>query len=135
MKLNSLYPVICTQNLEQLKEYYMTLFEFELTFDSDWYVSLKFKQEPRFELALLDPSLESLPEAFQKSVQGLLINMEVEDVDKEYKRLTSFRPDIVLDIRTEEWGQRHFIIKDPAGVLIDVIQNIEPGDEYKDQYQ
>lgn len=113
----------------------MTLFELDITFDSDWYVSLKFKQEPHFELALLDPSHESLPEAFQKPVQGLLINMEVEDVDKEYDRLTSFGPDIVLDIRTEEWGQRHFMIKDPDGVLIDVIQNIEPGDEYKDQYQ
>jgi hypothetical protein len=31
---------------------------------------------------------------------------------------------MVLDLKSEKWGQRHFITKDPNGLLIDVIQNV-----------
>jgi len=41
---------------------------------------------------------------------------------------------IVLDLKSEEWGQRHFIVEDPNGILIDVIQNIEPSAEFKEEY-
>ncbi len=65
----------------------------------------------------------------------MLLNLEVESVDSEYKRLKSLGLDMVLDIRSEDWGQRHFIIQDPNGILIDMIQNIEANEEFQEQYQ
>ena len=41
---------------------------------------------------------------------------------------------ILFPVQTEEWGQRHFIIKDPGDMVIDVIQEVEPTAEYKEQY-
>jgi hypothetical protein len=42
---------------------------------------------------------------------------------------------IQRDIRSESWGQWHFITADPNGVLIDVITNIPPSPENADQYK
>ncbi|MFQ6226525.1 hypothetical protein [Nocardia sp. NPDC002869] len=35
-----------------------------------------------------------------------------------------------LDIRSADFGQRHFLLADPSGVLIDVITEIPPTAEY-----
>lgn len=135
MKINSLYPVITTDKLEISKDFYKTLLNLDVTFDSDWYISMRTLQEPLFELALLDYKHPSLPKAFQQPTRGVLINIEVENVDTVYDRFRSLGIEMVLDIRSEEWGQRHFIVQDPNGLLIDVIQNIEAEGDYKDQYQ
>jgi len=63
-----------------------------------------------------------------------LVNVEVADADQVYERFTSAGVEMVLDIRSEEWGQRHFIIQDPNGLLVDVIQNIPPAAGFTDQY-
>ncbi len=135
MKINSLYPVITTDKLETTKEFYKTYLDLFVTFDSDWYVSMRTQHKPLFELALLDYKHPSLPEAFQHPASGVLINLEVRDVDAVYDRFGSLGIEMVLDIRSEEWGQRHFIVQDPNGILIDVIQNIDAEGEYKEQYQ
>lgn len=42
--------------------------------------------------------------------------------------------DVLLPLRYEAFGQRHFIVKDPNGVMIDVIQPIPPDPTYLAQY-
>jgi uncharacterized glyoxalase superfamily protein PhnB len=59
----------------------------------------------------------------------------VADVDAEWERLVvqgGLRPE--LELRSEQFGQRHFIVADPSGVLIDVITPIPPGPEYADRF-
>ena len=57
--------------------------------------------------------------------------MEVDDVDAEYARLvTQAGLPERLSIRSEEFGQRHFIIEAPDGVLIDVITPIPMTGEF-----
>ncbi|TDD94786.1 VOC family protein [Actinomadura rubrisoli] len=133
MMLTSFYPVIGTSRLAECHDFYTRLFGFETTFEADWYVSLR-RQGP-YELALLDYTHPTVPEGYRAPVQGLLLNFEVEDVDAEWERLVGgegLRPE--LELRSEEFGQRHFIVADPGGVLIDVITPIAPSGAHADQY-
>ena len=134
MKLSSLYPVIGTDNVLKSKEFYLTHFPFEMTFDSEWYVSLITTDGSKFQLALLDHSHPTIPGGFHKLAQGVLLNFEVEDVDAVYERFKAAGLPIHLDIRTEEWGQRHFMTSDPNGLLIDVIKLTPPSGEFEAQY-
>lgn len=43
MKISSMYPVICTDKVEESKEFYTTNFPFEISFETDWYLSLAAK--------------------------------------------------------------------------------------------
>ncbi|UNO38406.1 VOC family protein [Streptomyces sp. MST-110588] len=135
MELTGFYPVIGTARLEESRDFYTRLLGFETTFVADWYVSLRRPGNPSYELALIDHTHPTLPERHRVPAQGLLLNFEVQDVDAEWRRLVvheGLTPQ--LELRSEEFGQRHFIVTDPNGILIDVITPIEPTAEYADQY-
>ena len=135
MRLTSFYPVICSSHLGKSRDFYTGPLGFEVTFEADWYVSLRRPGPPPYELALLDHAHPTLPAAYRAPVRGLLLNFEVEDVDAEWDRLVvhgGLTPE--LPLRDEEFGQRHFIVADPDGVLIDVITPIAPSGEFADQY-
>lgn len=131
MKINRLYPVILTKDASRAKDFYTQHFSFQVTFDAGWYVSLKGKQESPVELAFLEPEHEPIPEDFRSPLgQGLILHFQVDDADTEYSRLKAAGLPIHLEIRSEIFGQRHFITSDPHGILIDVIQLIPPAEEY-----
>ncbi len=87
MQVRSCYPVIATNRVAESCEFYCRYFGFEVTFESNWYVSLRHGFNPAYELALLDYTHESVPPAYRTPVQGILLNFEVDDVDAEYRRL------------------------------------------------
>ena len=127
--LTSFYPVLCTDRVAQSRDFYVGLLGFAVTFEADWYVSLR--RDPAHELALVDHHHPTVPGAYRRPVQGLLLNLEVTDVDAEWERLVvreGLAPE--LELRDEPFGQRHFIVADPNGVLIDVITEIPPAPEY-----
>lgn len=131
MKLSSCYPVICADaaTVAPTRDFYVRHFGFEVTFDAGWYVSLR--HESGHELAVVDHTHPSVPEGSRKPVAGLILNFEVADVDTEHRRLVEEAGlPVALPLRSEEFGQRHFIVSDPAGVLVDVITEIEPSAEY-----
>ncbi len=132
MKGNSFYPVVMTGDVAASNAFYTEHFPFEVTFDAGWYVSWKTRQEPSFKLALLDAEHATIPEGSRHRLRaGLILNLEVDDVDSEYEHLRATGLPIHLELRSEDFGQRHFIISDPNGVLIDVIS---PSEAYRAQY-
>ncbi len=136
MITKSFYPVILTDKVALSSTFYSTHFGFEPVYEADWYVSLKSTAgRTSYELALLDASHPTIPPLYQKKVQGLILNFEVDDVDSEYKRLiVDEKLPLQLDIRNEEFGQRHFITSDPNGVLLDIIQIIPPSETESSNY-
>ena len=106
--LNSFYPVILSNNIKLTGNFIKKYFNFKETFVSDWYISLK--HENNFEIAIIDKNHETIPERFRQQSKGIILNFEVEDVDKIYERISEDKNmNILLEIQNEEWGQRHFI--------------------------
>ena len=135
MKTTSFYPVIMTSNVAATAGFYARLFGFKSLFDSEWYVHLQSKTDQRVELAVLDGTHDTIPPASRGQVAaGLLLNFEVADVDAVHDRLQAAGVPIALTLRNEAFGQRHFIVQAPDGVLVDVIQPIPPSAEYAAQY-
>ena len=136
MQVNSFYPVLMTDKVVETADFYKRYFGFETTFEADWYVSLNLKgASSSYELAILDGSHPTVPQAFQGSAGGLLLNFEVDDAEREYHRLIRDAGlPLHLELRDEAFGQRHFITSDPSGVLIDMIQVIPPTEEFLAQY-
>ncbi|MEV8536398.1 VOC family protein [Streptomyces sp. NPDC051211] len=135
-KLGGFYPVLATRNVAASRDFYTRHLGFEVTFEADWYVSLRRPDAPQYELALLDHAHPTVPEGHRVALEGgLLLNFEVDDVDSEHQRLVAEAglPE-VLPLRTEEFGQRHFIVAAPDGVLIDVITVVPPSEEYAAHY-
>lgn len=133
MTLTSSYPVLMSRDLPAATAFYRDTLGFEVTFESDWYVSLR---HSGFELALLDPAHETIPEGFRGSAAGgVLLNLEVDDVDAVHDELAGRDGiELALPLRSEAFGQRHFILVGPDRVLIDVITPIAPESDYADRF-
>ncbi|MDB1087993.1 glyoxalase/bleomycin resistance/extradiol dioxygenase family protein [Streptomyces sp. ACA25] len=135
MTLSSFYPVLCSPRPAESAAFWTRYFGFEVTFDADWYVSLRRPEPPHYELALLDASHPTLPETYRAPVRGLLLNFEVDDADAEYARLVEQEGlTAVLPLRSEDFGQRHFLLAAPDGVLVDVITPIPPSAGFAERY-
>jgi uncharacterized glyoxalase superfamily protein PhnB len=135
MQLTKFYPLIATNQPNESAEFYVNFFGFEKVFVADWVTHLRMRDHADYEMMLLNAQHPSLPEAQRVTAQGIVLSFEVEDVDALYAKLVDEAGlPVVHGLRDEAWGQRHFMTHDPSGVLIDVIQPIEPSQEFIDQY-
>ena len=125
--MKSFYPVVQVANPRQVAQAFVDYFGFEETFAADWYVSLR---HGTHELAVLDATHSTIPEGFRNECRGVLLNVEVDDARAEYARLQDADLPVRLPLRDEPFGQRHFIVEAPGGLLIDVIEEIPPAAEF-----
>lgn len=134
MKTTSYYPVIMTGDVAGTAAFYQKHFRFKALYTSDWYMHLQSSEDASVNLAIVDHSHPTVPEAARKPASGVILNFEVADPDAEYKRVKAADLPILLTLRDEAFGQRHFITTDPNGVLIDVIKPIPPSAEFAAHY-
>lgn len=111
---------IITEKLDESKTFYAEYFGFEVIFENDWFVMLK---KGACEMAFMRPRQLSQHPLFRSAyVQGTWLGMEVENVDEEYSQLKSVNAPILTDVKDEPWGDRHFVLKDPNGIGVDIFQ-------------
>jgi uncharacterized glyoxalase superfamily protein PhnB len=134
MRMTSYYPVLLTENVAQAAAFYCTHFGFRPMFEADWYVHLQSTTDASVNLALVALDHPTIPAAARGRTGGVILNMEVDDPDAEYGRLQAAGLTVALPLRDEAFGQRHFIVNGPDGVLIDVIRPIPPSGDYVAQY-
>ncbi len=130
----SSFPVFTVKDLEAAKSFYAENFGFDVVFSGDWYIHLVSKSG--VQIGFLLPDQPTQPPIFQKpySGEGVIFSLEVDNADAAFTVAKSKSLNIVLELRSEDWGQRHFCIQDPNGVYIDIVQSFEPTEEYRENY-
>jgi len=130
----SLYPVLMTGDVPRARAFYAQLLGLDETFASDWYVSLAAPGDGSVQLGIVANDHDSVPAAFRATAAGLLVTVEVDDVDAVHARAVAAGLPFHVPLRDEPWGQRHFITEDPDGALVDVVTPIPPAPEFAAQY-
>lgn len=129
MELVDGYPIIITERLHECREFYGRWFAFEVVFEATWIVVLTSGGGRPTTLAFMHsnhPSAPPSPAPF--AGDGMFITFQVADARGEYERLVSAGLECDLGLTDEPWGQRRFGVVDPAGMWVDVVEQIEPAD-------
>ena len=134
MKPTAFYPVILAVDVPATAAFYLDHFGFRTLFESDWYYHLQSIAHPSTNFGIVAADHETVPAARRQKVAGLLLSFEVDDPDAEYARVQAAGLPILLELRDEPFGQRHFITEDPNGVMIDIIKPIPPTAEFAAGY-
>lgn len=124
MKLNA---GIITEKLQETKEFYTEVLDFGVSFENEFYILLHTPDQSA-EISFLQPNHPSQKSIFQSafSGKGVYLTIEVDNVDEVYKQLKSKGVQMEIEIRNEPWGDRHFAIKDPNGIGIDIVTYTKP---------
>lgn len=132
--MNSLFPVLCTESVGESHRFYKNLFGMQAAFEIDWYVQLRSPDNESIQIAFVQADHPSVPERFQAMPAGTIVTLEVDDADQYHNKAKELGLAIELSLRDEPWGQRHFMVVDPGGVLVDVVKLIEPSGEFSEHY-
>ena len=131
---SSSFPVFTVNNLDAAKAFYTAHFGFGIAFENAWYLHLV--SDAGIQLGFMLPAQPTQPEIFHPAYdgRGVIFSLEVEDVDAAYAEARRHALNVVLTLRSEDWGQRHFCLEDPNGIHLDIVQAIAPSAEYEPGY-
>jgi catechol 2,3-dioxygenase-like lactoylglutathione lyase family enzyme len=135
MQLQDFYPIVVTERVTECRDFYRRWFGLEVVFEASWFVLLGAGAAGKASLAFMHPSHPSAPPGPEPfSGQGMCLEFQVADARAEYERFVRDGAPLALRLRDEPFGQRRFGLHDPAGVWIDVVQQIDPVAGWWDRY-
>lgn len=138
VRVRDLYPLITTPAMVAARDFHVRHFGFQVLFEARWFVYLSGPADGDGRGATLafmtpdHPSRPPGPEVFNG--EGMLLTVEVADASMLYDKLRREGAPILHPLTDEPWGQRRFMTRDPAGVRVDVVQQIPPQDGYWERH-
>ncbi|GAA0232500.1 VOC family protein [Saccharothrix mutabilis subsp. mutabilis] len=133
MTITGIFPTICSDDIAATRDFYASLFGMSPVFENDWYVQLQ-AGSTHLQIGVVRRDHGSVPEGHRELPAGTLVAIEVDDVDGVHAKALDAGLTMLLDLRDEPWGQRHFITRDPSGTMVDVIKPIPPDAEHAPSY-
>jgi catechol 2,3-dioxygenase-like lactoylglutathione lyase family enzyme len=115
------FPDLCVASVARSIDFYRALLGLDVLIDHGWYAELGVGG--RTALALVEHAHETIPEAVGWPPLGVLLSFEVDDADVVYAAAIGAGCPVLVDL-TSELGQRHFMILDTDGAVVDVIERI-----------
>ncbi|GHG00639.1 MULTISPECIES: VOC family protein [Amycolatopsis] len=110
--------------------FYADVVGLPITVELDWFASVN-AGAPGYEISFVRRGHESVPPTHRaQEPAGLMFGLVVEDVRAEAKRLEEAGVELVTPVVDEVYGQRHFYVADPNGVLLDLIELIPVDPEW-----
>ena len=123
----AMFPVVVVPDLASLKEFYVSAFGFESVFyDPSFYLHLV-SPASGVQLGFLMQNHPSQPDFLhtKMAAEGFVVSFEVQNAANAFAEANAMNLTIVMPIKEEEWGQIHFMVEDPAGMRIDIVEHIE----------
>lgn len=127
IEIDAMFPVMVAKDLAALKSFYESVFGFNAVFyQADFYLHLV-SPSSGAQLGFLVAEHASQPAFLHSlmSTEGYVISLEVKDASKAFAEAQNNKLNIIMDLKQEDWGQLHFILQDPAGFRIDIVQQLE----------
>lgn len=135
MQLQNFYPIIVTDKLVECRDFYARFFDLEVAFEASWFVLMTAVNGGPASFAFMHPAHPSAPPGPEPfSGKGMCLEFQVEDAAAEHERFLRDGAPVSYPLCDEPFGQRRFGLFDPAGVWIDVVEQIEPAAGFWERY-
>lgn len=116
-----LLPNICTDKMEETRDFYSKLLGFVVGFEHQgWYIQMASPTNPQLQVGIIQSDHEFTPKAYQHSAKGVIISVQIEDVDAAYAAVLERGFCIAQEIHDESFGMRRFMVADPNGLLVNM---------------
>lgn len=127
IEIEAMFPVMVTPDLDAVKQFYEAVFGFNVAFyDPNFYLHLV-SPNSGAQLGFLLPNHDTQPAFLHPlmSTDGYVISLEVKDATQAYAEAKNLNLSFAMHLKEEVWGQIHFMLQDPAGFRVDVVQHLE----------
>lgn len=121
MKITASAVSLNVRDVSASSNFLTTHFGFRQEMAADGFASLT-RDDAGMNVVFLRQGLESLPEdQRQDHASGVILAFVVDDLEGELARLQAEAVAITMPLTAEEWGERAFQVRDPNGVIIQLV--------------
>ena len=122
MNILSLAPCFNVEDVMSSSKFMIDHFGFVEEMKSEGFISLLHPQTG-LKLVYHSIGLQLLPDYIKyKKQQGVILAIVVTEIELEEAKLRNKGITITTPLRTEPWGEKLFLLKDPNGVVIEVVE-------------
>jgi catechol 2,3-dioxygenase-like lactoylglutathione lyase family enzyme len=113
MSISRVVPDIQSEHLAASREFYVDFLGFRVEMDMGWIITFVSPTHPTAQLTVLryDASAPLVPQ----------VSVQVADVDALHAEAVRRGVPVVYPLTDEPWGVRRFFVRDPNGVIINVM--------------
>lgn len=121
MKVSSSTVVLNVEDVAASSTFLVEHFGFQEDMAADGFVSLS-REDAGMNVVYLRRGLLTLPtDQRDDHARGVILAFVVEDLEGELARLQSQGVAITMPLTVEEWGERAFQVRDPNGVIVQLV--------------
>ena len=126
MKVIRIVPNMSSDAFVASRDFYVAMFDLVVSVEhDDWYMHLMPESNAMLNIGFVKPDHELFAGRTASSgTYGVVLTIHVDDVDEAYKRAKKLGAEIAAEIRNEDYGQRHFLMVDPNGLVLNVMSTI-----------
>ena len=113
MTVKRIVANIATPSVEDVKAFYLAVFDLDVVMDHGWIATLASGETAKVQVSIASEggSGTDVPD----------LSIEVDDVDAVHDRAVRLGHAIVYPLTDEPWGVRRFYLRDPSGKLLNVL--------------
>jgi catechol 2,3-dioxygenase-like lactoylglutathione lyase family enzyme len=119
MNIRRVVPDIASDKPDESRDFYVNVLGFDLAMDMGWIMTFVSPTNPTAQINVVhaDATAPMVP----------ALSVEVADVEAVHAIAVARRVEIVYPLTTEPWGVRRFFVRDPNGVVVNVVSHADPG--------
>jgi len=122
--IEAVVTTLPTSDLAATKAFYAKL-GFTPVMDGPGYLQLQLDGRPDVQIGFFKTMPDHPLGMFRAAAtEGTILTFAVQDLDAALARVRDDGQVLAIEMRQEPWGQRHFAMADPNGVIIDVMQDM-----------
>jgi len=118
MTIKRVVPNITSNRMDESCDFYCGLFGFEVAMDLEWIKTLTSPDNSTAQISIVRGG------AGTEATETVTVSIEVTDVDEVHARVLAGGHEIAYPLTDEPWGVRRFHLRDPNGVLLNVLSHL-----------
>jgi len=115
------FPDLCVEDVTVSVAWYRALLDLDVVVDQGWYAELGIAGSTL--VAFVRTGHETVPPTAGLRPSGILVSFEVDDAGSVAARAEALGLDVIVPL-TIELGQRHLMVVDPDGAVVDVVERV-----------
>jgi uncharacterized glyoxalase superfamily protein PhnB len=115
MTVRRIVPNLYEEDPAAARAFWESVFELEVAMDMGWIATLVSPSEPTAQVSVFGDDGEQGPKPF--------VSVEVAAVDATHARALELGYEVIYPLRDEDWGVRRFMLRDPAGRVVNVLSH------------
>jgi uncharacterized glyoxalase superfamily protein PhnB len=113
MNVHRIVPDLTATDFDACRNFYVEVLGLKLAMDLSWIMTFVSPSNPTAQITLIQKD-QTAPVTPQ-------VTIEVEDVTTLFDSATAAGANIVYPLTDEDWGVRRFFVRDPNGIVINVM--------------